>query len=69
MTPKNPDPGLRFAAKLRDRLADLRLRVDLGELGSPAAFREALEAGGMFRVDHPRVREACRRAGLGHLIP
>jgi hypothetical protein len=64
MTDTDPAPDASFEAKLRDRLADLRLRVDLGELGNAAAFREALEAGGTFRLADPRVREACRKAGL-----
>jgi hypothetical protein len=68
MTDANPAPGAMFEAKLRDRLADLRLRLDLGELGSPAAFREALEAGGTFLVADPRVREACRTAGLARWL-
>jgi hypothetical protein len=64
MTDTDPAPDAMFEAKLRDRLADLRLRVDLGELGTAAAFREALEAGGTFLLADPRVREACRKAGL-----
>jgi hypothetical protein len=64
MTDPDPPPDASFEAKLRDRLADLRLRVDLGELGNAADFRKALEAGGTFRLADPRVREACRKAGL-----
>jgi hypothetical protein len=68
MPDNDPAPDAIFAAKLRDRLADLRLRVDLGEIESPAAFREALEAGGTFLLADPRVREACRSAGLARWL-
>jgi hypothetical protein len=68
MTDTDPAPDAIFAAKLRDRLADLRLRSDLGEIESPAAFREALEAGGTFLLADPRVREACRSAGLARWL-
>jgi hypothetical protein len=62
-----PPPG-DFAGKLNDRLTDLRLRVDLGEITTAAAFRHALEAGNMFRLADPRVREACVSAGFGRWI-
>lgn len=68
MTESDSASGGVFAAKLRDRLTDLRLRVDLGEIAGPAAFREALGAGGTFRLEDPRVREACVRAGLAAWI-
>jgi hypothetical protein len=68
MTDTDPAPDAMFAAKLRNRLADLRLRLDLGEIKSSAAFREALEAGGAFRLADPRVREACRNAGLARWL-
>jgi hypothetical protein len=62
----NPHMGdASFRRRLADRLADLRLRVDMGELLTPKAFRDALEQGGHFKADDPRVREACREAGLG----
>jgi hypothetical protein len=66
----DPDPAAdaKFAAKLRNRLTELRLRLDLGELESPAAFREALEAGGAFRLTDPRVLEACRNAGFARWL-
>jgi hypothetical protein len=68
MNDADPAPDAMFEAKLRDRLADLRLRVDLGELKSPAAFREALEAGGTFLLADPRVRQACRSAGFARWL-
>jgi hypothetical protein len=68
MTDTDPAPDAIFEAKLHDRLADLRLQVDLGELATPAAFREALEAGGTFLITDPRVREACRKAGLARWL-
>lgn len=60
--------GTNFQIKLADRLADLRLQVDLGDLRTPAAFRAALERGGRFLVADPRVREACTRAGLARWL-
>jgi hypothetical protein len=69
MTDTDPPPDPLFEARLRDRLADLRLRLDLRELGTPEAFREALELGGTFLVADPRVREACRKAGLARWLP
>jgi hypothetical protein len=53
-----------FLRALRNHLADIRLRVDLGEITSAAAFRAALEQGGRFRLDDPRVRTACVGAGF-----
>lgn len=53
-----------FARKLEDRLTDLRLRADLREITSAAAFRAALEQDGVFRLADPRVLAACERAGF-----
>ena len=53
-----------FQIKLANRVAELRLQVDLGDLRTPAAFRAALERGGQFLATDPQVREACTRAGL-----
>jgi hypothetical protein len=66
----DPDlpPDRAFSRRLNDRLTDLRLRADLGELASPAAFRAALERDGRFRLDDPRVRAACVNAGFGEWI-
>jgi hypothetical protein len=58
-----------FPRRLLDRLADIRLRVDLGEIRDPAALRAALERDGQFRLDDPRVHAACLEAGLGWLVP
>jgi hypothetical protein len=46
-----------------EKLADLRLRIDMGEILTPRAFRAALEHGEHFKADDPRVREACLDAG------
>jgi hypothetical protein len=54
-----------FARKLEDRLTDLRLRADLGEIATADDFRAALEQGGTFTLADPRVRTACERAGFG----
>lgn len=53
-----------FARALQDRLTDLRLRADLGEIRTAAQFRAALEQGGRFKLSDPRVRSACVRAGF-----
>lgn len=61
MTDSPPDW---FSRRLEDRLTDLRLRADLREITTAAQFRGALEQDGAFTVADPRVRAACRRAGL-----
>ena len=53
-----------FRARLANRITELRLAIDLGELRTAAAFKAALERDELFVVDDPRVIEACRRAGL-----
>jgi hypothetical protein len=68
MADSNPAPERGFQRRLNERLADLRLRADLGELAGAAAFRSALEQDGRFRLDDPRVREAALRAGFGRWI-
>lgn len=64
-----PEPDLpaarAFRTRLANRLTELRLAVDLGEIASPAAFRVALERDRAFSADDPRVRRACLAAGLG----
>ena len=64
MSGNDPSPEGAFVRELRGHLADLRLRVDLGEITSAAAFRAALEQDGRFRLDDPRVQRACMLAGL-----
>lgn len=66
----DPDsaPDRAFPRRLNDRLTDLRLRADLGDFASAAAFRTALEHDGRFRLDDPRVRAACVNAGFGEWI-
>jgi hypothetical protein len=64
---KPSDDG--FTHRLSDRVSDLRLRADLGEIRDAAALRQALEADGQFRLDDPRVHAACLDAGLGWLVP
>jgi hypothetical protein len=54
-----------FARALQDRLTDIRLRTDLGEIVTAAQFRAALEHDGRFKLSDPRVRSACVRAGFG----
>ncbi|MGH7508935.1 MAG: hypothetical protein ACREMZ_05650 [Gemmatimonadales bacterium] len=68
MPPSSQGQDEQFAATLASHLTNLRLRVDLGELRTPAAFRAALEHGGHFLATDPRVREACRLAGLGRWL-
>jgi hypothetical protein len=65
MTRPDPDPDLEFDRQLNERLADLRLRADLGELAGRVAFRAALEHDGRFRLVDPRVWDAVMRSGLG----
>jgi hypothetical protein len=50
--------------RLADRLTVLRIRVDLGEIRTAAAFKRELERDGLFTLDDPRVRNACNTAGL-----
>lgn len=54
-----------FRIRLANRLTELRLAVDLGEITTRAAFRAMLERDGAFSADDPRVRQACASAGLG----
>jgi hypothetical protein len=65
MVQSESDP---FTRALGDRLTDLRLQVDLGEITTPAAFRQALERDPKFHLADPRVRAACERAGFGRWI-
>ena len=51
-------------ARLADRLTELRLGIDLGEIRTPADFKALLEADGSFTSDDPWVRSACASAGL-----
>lgn len=53
-----------FQRRLADRLTVLKLRIDLGEIKTAAAFRHELERDGYFRLDDLRVRRACLAAGL-----
>jgi hypothetical protein len=50
--------------RLANRLTELRLAIDLGEIRTRAAFKAALERDGTFTADDPRVRKACSDAGL-----
>jgi hypothetical protein len=54
-----------FRIRLANRLTELRLAVDLGEISTRAAFQAVLERDGTFSADDPRVRKACASAGLG----
>ena len=63
-----PDDDPAFQRALADRLTELRLQVDLGDIPTPAAFRAALERDGRFLIRDPRVREACTRAGLARWL-
>jgi hypothetical protein len=63
MAQSESDP---FSRALGDRLTDLRLQVDLGEITTAAAFRDALERDRKFQLADPRVRTACEHAGFGH---
>lgn len=65
MPDSGPPPDRAFRSRLADRLAELRLAIDLGEIESAADFRAALERGGSFTADDQRVRDACFFAGLG----
>jgi hypothetical protein len=53
-----------FRIRLANRLTELRLGIDLGEITSRASFEKALERGGGLTLDDPRVRNACAVAGL-----
>jgi hypothetical protein len=53
-----------FRIRLANRLTELRLAIDLGEIRTRAAFKAALERDGTFTTDDPRVRKACGDAGL-----
>ena len=53
-----------FRIRLANRLTELRLKIDLGEISTRAAFENGLERDGGFSVDDPRVRNACAAAGL-----
>lgn len=53
-----------FRRRLANRLTELRLAVDLGEITTPEAFRAMLERDRDFTIDDPRVREACVAAEL-----
>ena len=65
-----PTPFARgaFATQLVDRLTELRLAVDLGEITSPDGLRAILERGGLFEAGDPRVHQACAAAGLGQWL-
>jgi hypothetical protein len=64
----DPPPEDAFSREFRDHLADIRLRIDLLEIVSTAAFRAAVEQNGKFRLDDPRVRRACLDAGLARWL-
>ena len=68
MTAEPERDDAEFIRRLGTRVTQLRLRVDLGELRSPAAFREALLEGGEFTLDDTRVQQACWSVGLGHWL-
>jgi hypothetical protein len=53
-----------FRIRLANRLTELRLAIDLGEIRTRAAFKAALERDGSFTAGDPRVLKACREAGL-----
>jgi len=53
-----------FRIRLANRLTELRLGIDLGEITSRSAFERALERDGGFTIDDQRVRNACAAAGL-----
>jgi hypothetical protein len=53
-----------FRIRLANRLTELRLGIDLGEIRTRAAFENALERDGGLTVDDSRVRNACAVAGL-----
>ncbi len=64
--PQGDTPADRaYRRRLADRLTELRLAVDLGDIEGPAAFRTALERDGIFTIDDPRVKGAGLSAGLG----
>ena len=53
-----------FRIRLANRLTELRLAIDLGEIRTRAAFKAALERDGTFTADDPRVMQACSDASL-----
>jgi hypothetical protein len=53
-----------FRIRVANRLTELRLGIDLGEIRTRAAFESALERGGGLSLDDPRVRNACAVAEL-----
>lgn len=53
-----------FRIRLANRLTELRLAIDLGEIRTRAAFMAALERDGTFMADDPRVLKACSDARL-----
>lgn len=57
-----------FRRRLANRLTELRLAVDLGEITTREAFQAMLERDREFTVGDPRVREACVAADLGDWI-
>jgi hypothetical protein len=65
MVQSESDP---FTQALGDRLTDLRLQVDLGEITTAAGFRAALERDRRFHLTDARVRAACERAGFARWI-
>ena len=63
--PDNDAPADRaFRIRLANRLTELRLGIDLGEITNRSAFERALERGGGFTIEDRRVRNACAAAGL-----
>jgi len=53
-----------FRIRLANRLTELRLAIDLGEIRTRAAFKAALERDGNFTAGDPRVMQACKDASL-----
>jgi len=63
--PHSEAPAARaFRIRLANRLTELRLGIDLGEIRTRSAFENALERDGGLTIDDPRVRNACAVAGL-----
>jgi hypothetical protein len=63
--PHSQAPAARaFRIRLANRLTELRLGIDLGEITTRAAFEHALQRDGGLTLDDPRVRNACAVAGL-----
>lgn len=54
-----------YRIRLANRLTELRLGIDLGEIRTPIDFENELERDGGFTAHDPRVRNACAVAGLG----